>query len=319
MSTPIRRNPSLPTPANVTPPAVPSTRTQMDGPETFTPATPDTFSAGIDPRPLPAAAHRTDLASTQRWNSVDLGGSVGTGGPGQPAVAEAGKPWVVNYSRGASDLGEQGELKRVEMQWKLNNGDVQTAVVMDGTRDMRTGAQNRFPIKVNLPEDTRGQIQYWFKLETTDGRTLWDSDFGRNHRVDVLGKGGSVVRFDDLWGESVSGPLKAGGTLRLAYDTDRLKQFLRGTRHHGYETWNVTAFVSFDGRPPQELPITTVRRGQYGESNETVTHEAALPIPADARNVSVWFRGSAYGGSVFGGNAWDSNESANYSWPIEPG
>ncbi len=277
--------------------------------------TPSPFTDGLDPRPLPATGYAVDLAWVNRWPTIQLGENT-VGGIEVPNQAEAGKPFTIRYGRGPGDLGQQGALKDVVLHYRIDGGPEQKrslALVTDPS-----GFTHREYLQLDLPATAKGELEYWFEQKLEDGRTLWDSDFGRNYRTDILPAGGATLRFDDLWGQAVQGPLRAGGTLRLGYDTDRLKQFLRGTQHHGAETWNVTAFVSFDGRPPVSVPLTIPTRGQFGQTTGMQTLEAAIAIPGDAKQAQVWFRGSAYGGSVFGGNAWDSNFGKNYVYPVEP-
>jgi hypothetical protein len=235
-----------------------------------------------------------------------------------PETAEAGKPFAVTYYRNLSDVGGQGELAKIQLKYRIDGGPVKTKSIAVGQRDLHTGQLIRLPAKIDLPANAKGEIEYWFELESKTGHKYYDSDFGKNYHANIIPAGGSVVKFDDLWGDAVSGPIKAGGTLRIAYDVDRLKQFLYGTWHHGAPTWNISAFVSFDGRGAVEIPLTVPKRGQFGVSQDMIPVEAAVEVPADAKQVSLWFRGSSYGGSRFGGPAWDSNYGVNYNYPVVP-
>lgn len=277
---------------------------------------PSSFSEGIDPRPQPIAGYGSTFASYTHWNTLEVSASAGTGGPQIPAIAEAGKPFTVSYHKSLADLGLGGDLKTVTLHYKVDGGPVRKKVIADGQRDLQSGQLVRLPAKIDLPATARGEVEYWFVLESKDGQQTYDSDFGKNYRADIVPAGGAVVKFDDLWGDAVSGPIKAGETLRIAYDVDRVKQFLWGVNHHGVPTWSVSAFVSFDGKPATELPIAVPQRGQFGSTSDMIPVEVAIEVPADAKKVDLWFRGSSYGGSQFGGPAWDSNFGSNYSFPV---
>lgn len=251
-----------------------------------------------------------------RWTEVSLQPETTTGGP-FPAIAEAGKPFYLRYHRGLSDLGTTGEISKIRAHYRVDGGAVKTKLIADGTHDLHTAQLQRIPAKLTVPNSASGEVEYWFEIETKDGRRLYDSDFGANYRVPIAPRGGATLRFDDLWGEAVSGPIRAGETMRIAYDVDRLKQFLRGTFHHGAPTWSVQAFISFDGKAPSELPLLAIQRGEMGQHLDVVPYEAAVKVPEDAHSVRLWFRGSSYGGSVFGGPAWDSDHGANYTYPVE--
>lgn len=277
---------------------------------------------GITPTPRPAQQHGVTFSHWHRWADIEVAPNIAVGGPQLPFIAEAGKPFRVRYARNPADIGQSGTPARITLKWRMEDGPVHTAMIADGTRDMRSGELLRRDVILDIPTDARGTLATWFEVETTDGALLFDSDYGRNYRAQIVPVGGAALRFDDWWGEQLHGELVAGGALRLPYDTDRLRQFLYGTTHRGFETWNVTAFVQFmtanGAQTPIELPLTVAERGPQGSTIGTATYEPAIPIPDDATEVSVWFRGSSYGGSVFGGNAWDSNEGLNYTRPISP-
>lgn len=50
-----------------------------------------------------------------------------------------------------------------------------------------TDADGRFvrtPVALDLAPGAR-KLEYWFELQTADGQTLWDSNWGRNHWLEV--------------------------------------------------------------------------------------------------------------------------------------
>lgn len=171
----------------------------------------------------------------------------------------------------------------------------------------------RSPYRIDVPAGATGEIEYWFKLTTEEGHEHDDSNFGHNLHTNIVPAGGTTVKFDDLWGESTSGPIREGSTLRLTYDVDRIKPFLKGTSHHEAATWSAAAFVSFDGKPPQEVPLTAVRTGDYGFHKEIEPVEGLVEVPHDAKSVTVYIHGRAYGGT-----AYDSDFGKNYTFPVEP-
>lgn len=279
------------------------------------------FANDIFPKPMPAASYAATFSFIHRWNELTLSPTSGAAGPQLPSFVEAGKPFTVNYNRSPQDIGQQGTVASVDMFYRVGgSNEVKTAKIADGSRDMRSGQLLYMPAKLDIPAQAKGDLEYWFRMKTTDGRELWDSDFGKNFHATIVPQGGSTIKFDENWDEKSSGPVYAGETLRLAYDSDRLKQFLRGTSHHGGATWHVSAFVSFNDRPAVELPITVPERGaQGGMTVDMNTHEVAIAVPDDATKVSVWFRGSSYGGSVhnLGGPAWDSDMGRNYTFAVQ--
>jgi hypothetical protein len=277
---------------------------------------PSPFSAQLDPRPQPATEYAVNFGQWGRWAEVRVGPNANTGGPGVPDLAEAGKPFVVSYGRSPADLGKPGELASVKLHYRIDGGKVKTKTIVDGSRDLQSGQLNRIPARIAVPAGARKEIEYWFELKTTSGETLWDSDFGKNYRANVVPAGGVVARFDDLWGEAISGPIKAGETLRIAYDADRLRQFMYGLWHHGVPTHSIFAYVSFDGGKPMELPLLVPNRGQQGQHLDLIPLEAAVEVPKGAKSVTLWFRGSSYGGSIHGGPAWDSDFGRNYRYPV---
>lgn len=305
----VTRRPSPPAaPVRPTPPAAPSRST---GRSATASTAADSFTASVDPQPKTALNYRASFASHFEWSGVEYGPQTGNNGITLPNIAEAGKPLFIDYGRSLENIGLQGTLKKVEMFYRIDGGPVQSATLAEGESARAPGLRSAH--RIDVPAGAKGEVEYWFKLTGEDGKTHWDSKFGQNYRTNIVPQGGSIVRFDDLWGESLSQPLVAGSTLRLAYDVDRIKPFLRGTSHHGAATWGVVAYVSFDGKPAQEIPLTAVKRGQYGVHEAIEPVEAAVEIPTDAKNVSIWIKGHGYANSVF-----DSDFGKNYSFPISP-
>jgi hypothetical protein len=174
----------------------------------------DDFTAAVDPRPLPAVAYKSTYANHYRWGSMEFGPQVGVGRPHLPIVAEAGKPYHVEYGRMPDHIGLTGTLQKVTLNYRIDGGAVNEAVIAEG--ESATAYALRTPHRIDVPQGATGEIEYWFELETADGKTEYDSNFGNNYRANIVPRGGAILRFDDLWGETLSEPIKEGSTLRLA-------------------------------------------------------------------------------------------------------
>ena len=148
--------------------------------------------------PEAASAYRVDFGASHKWPSVEVGGFTYAGTRGRPELAEAGKPFVVHYHRSAADIGQEGELERIELFYRVDGGRVLAELLADGERDADSGLLVRRPGRVDVPEGALREVEYWFKLTTTDGRVLWDSDYGRNYRAEVVPQGDVFVVFEGV-------------------------------------------------------------------------------------------------------------------------
>jgi hypothetical protein len=106
--------------------------------------------------------------------------------------------------------------------------------------------------------------------------------------------------------ESQSGDIVAGHTIRIDYDLDRLTS-CRGSTN-GSEVWGVTGYASFDGNEPVTFGVSNLVSGVVRPV------VAELEVPATASSVEMWFAINNRWGCI----AYDSNESANYRFAIEP-
>lgn len=99
--------------------------------------------------------------------------------------------------------------------------------------------------------------------------------------------------FDAGWGEHREGVLAPGGEMTIVYDNARLTQ-CRNWRN-GNALYDITAHVVFS--PGNQRRDVSVR--------DTAP---TIPVPSDARGVTLWFENTA----IPGCQAWDSNLGANY-------
>ena len=96
-----------------------------------------------------------------------------------------GRDLKVHYERGASDVGAKGNVARIEMGYRFDDGVAAMSVVADGQRNLQGVLVRRAPA-IRIPADARKELQLWFKLEMEDGSVFWDSAFSRNYRLAVL-------------------------------------------------------------------------------------------------------------------------------------
>ena len=225
---------------------------------------------------------------------------------GVPATGgiEAGKALNVNYYKRLPV--PESEVDSVTLRYRIDGQDypgVQVASL--NTR----GPANlvRKTGTVQIPASARGEIEYWFEVKTRSGQTVYDSNSGRNYKANVVPAGGATVKFDDLFNEAVTGQIKAGESLKLNYDMDRLRKYMGDQFARGGNTLAIDAWVQFDGGAPQQVPVA-----RFDSSGQLQTLEAAVEVPADARNVKIWFRGKGAFSEMY-----DSNFGANYSYSVQ--
>ena len=140
--------------------------------------------------------YRIEMGGGYKTLTIEVEGTFYRGAQGHAGLAESGKPFEVSYLRNAADLHQAGEIDRVEMYYRINGGEVLALLLADGQRDSNTQTLVREIGRIDIPADSRGELEYWFRLITTDGRVLWDSDFGRNHRAEILDSSELFVSFD---------------------------------------------------------------------------------------------------------------------------
>jgi uncharacterized protein YraI len=128
---------------------------------------------------------------------------------------------------------------------------------------------------------------------------------------DSSGTGGKAdgsstrLTFSEDFSESADGPLVAGSTIKIHYDLDRITD-CRGSTG-GSEVWGTTAFVKI-GSTTKELALSRLQGGRV------VPVEAELALPSTATSIELWFTNTNRWGCV----AYDSNDSANYRFEVDP-
>jgi hypothetical protein len=117
---------------------------------------------------------------------------------------------------------------------------------------------------------------------------------------------GARITFAGDFTETVVGRLVAGGSVRVAYDLDRLRD-CRGSTG-GSEVWGVSGFVAYDDAAPETFAVSELRDGRV----EPV--EARLDIPAGTAEIRMWFAINNRWGCV----AYDSNFGDDYRFAVAP-
>lgn len=127
-------------------------------------------------------------------------------------------------------------------------------------------------------------LAMWFSVNNRWGCVAWDSNYGENYRVALeIPAAEAVIAFGAGGDVSTEGELVAGGTLRIAYDLERLSE-CRGTQG-GMPQWNVTGHLKVDDGAEETFEVSRV------EGNARVSEPARLEVPA-GRTLSLWFTAS---------------------------
>lgn len=259
----------------------------------------------IEPHLVAAEGYTLRFDSEGCYETAELGGGRGvdisreTLGREPSFVVESGKPVTVVADGKVGRLLEYSyrQPETVELSYRLvGGGEAKTALIYAGEKDAE-GRPICLPAELDLPDDAIGKLRLGFNVTYADGTT--SSDWGPHFDALIAPEGGATIFFDEGWNESVAGAVRAGEKVQLAYDVDRLRGMVGGDAQ-------VTAFVSFDGKAPLELPLS-LAPGPDGES----TYMPAVRVPFDAREMSIWFRGSGAGGTEF-----DSDFGKNYRFEV---
>lgn len=113
------------------------------------------------------------------------------------------------------------------------------------------------------------------------------------------------LTFASDFSELLSGTLLAGDTVRVSYALDRLTDCR--SESGGSDQFGVTGYAQFADAAPVSFALSRLANGK------AVPVTADLAIPASASHVALWFSIN----DVYGCIAYDSNENANYGYPID--
>ncbi|HEY4222003.1 MAG TPA: DUF6209 family protein [Myxococcota bacterium] len=206
-------------------------------------------------------------------------------------VAEAGKKLSVIVD--AEMIPPNAVKAEVAFYLASAGNDTKQRVPLPTSRDPRSGALVVAPGALMVPDDAVGTLRLSVEVTLPDGKV--QSTWSPHYDALVLPKAGATVVFDEDWSVTASEGVRAGESLSIAYDADRLRSIL------GDEVQSAVACVSFDGKAPLELPLW----------HEGAMLLPSLQVPFDATRAAVWFRGSSRDQT-----AYDSRFGENYSFPV---
>ncbi len=277
-------------------------------PGTAAPATPVSTPADLPPATLPAlpddhfttTGYRAAFDGGPRGNVALVAGHEVTlserGNGREPSfIAEAGKPLTVVVDPGMFD-----RAARVDV--KIRFGDeVRSARLFDGEVDRRTGARVFSPGVIDVPDGAHGTARLTFEVTDQDGGvdTQWS---GPHQDVVIAPQGGGQVTLGEDFSLGTAGEIRAGETLQVGADIDRLRALL------GASVSSATLFVSINGDAPKAMPLAVDVDGD-GAADGTMV--ANLPLPHDAQNVAMWVKVEGEGRT-----AWDSNYGNNFTFEV---
>ena len=116
---------------------------------------------------------------------------------------------------------------------------------------------------------------------------------------------GTTITFAGDFTQAADGDLVAGSSIHIAYDLDRLTACR--AESGGSDQWGVTGWAQFDAG--SATPFALSRLDPHGTAQPIV---AGLDIPRTAKHLQLWFSES----NVYGCNAYDSDDSANYQFDV---
>ncbi|WP_426749208.1 DUF6209 family protein [Myxococcus sp. Y35] len=265
---------------------------------------PASKAATLQPELHSASGYAAHFGTPQRSATAFVEGqgtvALPTGsGRGPSFHAEASKPMTVTLD--PSRVSKSAE--KVELVWRMvPGGEEATVPLTDGTRDASTGRLNTTPATFQLPSDAFGLVR--MSIRTTDASGRVSNQWDPSYDAAVAPPEAATVVFSDDWKTEVEGSIRAGDTLKLAYDKDRLAELI------GKSPSGVAAFVSFNGEPPIEVPLT-VTPDEAGKPG--VMFMPSLRVPLEATEVSLWFKGQGEGAT-----GWDSSFGQNFRFDVAP-
>ncbi|GAA4949339.1 DUF6209 family protein [Actinoplanes utahensis] len=189
-----------------------------------------------------------------------------------------------------------GDAWSIGVYYRIDGGPIRTEPV---TRLDETRHNVAVPVRVDLPLGGR-DLEMWFHAGDRTGCSEYDSRSGANYHYTI--EQPAVATFGADWSESVTGPIRAGHGLVVAYDPARLPQ-CRET-YNGAPAWHIDVLHRLDGGPVQSRTLT-------GSDGRAVP--VTLDVTPGSGRVEMWFRVT---GQRSGCTAYDSDFGANYAYAV---
>jgi hypothetical protein len=164
------------------------------------------------------------------------------------------------------------------------------------------------PYELLLPEG--GDLALWFSVSSAWGCNQYDSQYGQNFHFDVAGpspEANTTLTFRADGSLDQSGPLKAGATVAVRYEQDRLQTCRQS--FNGYASWSITGHARINGGNEQKF-ATARPMDARGEKRELIDNLVQLAEPGE---LELWFENNDM--QCVG---WDSMGGKNYRFTIEP-
>ena len=224
---------------------------------------------------------------------------------GTPKV---GKPVRVEYAlerlpQCRGNVGGGGPGWNITGFFSENGGPAKTFEVSALSEDGR----DRVAKPAVLTPTQGGDLAFWFQVSSRWGCMEYDSAFGQNYHLEVLGAppdASARIVFAADGGVSQTGALRAGGKVEIRYEQARLPECRRTER--GNPVWAITGVASIDGGEAR-----TFQTGRP-EGSDRVELDAVLDLPR-AGELALWFQVTSLGGC----SAFDSKGGDNYRFRVE--
>ena len=262
--------------------------------------------------------------------AADTTGSTGGGGDGSGSGGKADDDSVVtltfagDFSESQSGALQAGATARLEYdvdriddcrgtqggipQWGATavywgeDGEEHTVGLTEIAGDEIRATDATFTV----PEGEK--LSMYFYVSNTWGCIAYDSDFGANYHFEVEARPtAAVLTFGtDVAEPEIEGTLRAGGSVVVHYDPERLTE-CRSTRG-AYPVWDVLVRYSVD-RTARELESSLTRTGEAGGRDPM---PATIRIPSEATELALAFRNF----DIYGCEAWDPEIGEPYRFDL---
>lgn len=221
---------------------------------------------------------------------------------------KAGGTLVVDYAldrlpQCRGNVGGGGPAWNIGGYYSLNGGEPKlfevTALNADNTDRVTK------PARIKL--DQGGDLALWFEVSSGFGCHEYDSAFGNNYHVDVTGtvpEAGASITFGKDGEPTVEGTLKAGDTVKIRYEQDRLPECRRV--QNGAPLWNISGYAQVAGG---ETKVFGTGRPEGADREEI---DAIVELPRKGE-LALWFDVVSVGGC----HEVDSNGGKNYTFAVE--